>query len=471
MISKIDYIKNFAIYNNFVWDDHVRDKGNNKVNFEKLNIFYGRNYSGKTTLSRVFNSFEEKEVHPKYLNSEFQLTFSDGNSFNQNNIEDHEYHFRVYNSDFVNRNLRCLIDEEGAISPFAIVGDTNQEIEKEIESLNKKLGTIEPASGLYEEKNIKYEAYIEKKKLYNQNESKLEANLKQKAKEIKENAKIYNKVTYQIRNIKDDIEELLNSSYIKLTDDEIDEKKKLLKENIKKDILLLNISDTDISNNIKECKELLCKKITPTKAIQDLLNDTLLQKWVKDGIDHHKKKRTSCAFCGQDLPSDLWEKLDSHFSKESELLINELEKQIKIIENLKLEKYELIDINLLYSSYHDQYLKLYNQLNKNIENYNQELNQVVSQLESRVVNTFKETKLLPFKNLTQEITELKKSINLLFTESNSLSDSLSQKQDLASKLLRKNEVNNFITSINYKNEKDYIEKLKKNMKSCMKNMN
>ena len=57
MIEYID-IPNFGSFHNFVWASSVRDSDGNIVNFKKLNILYGRNYSGKTTLSRILRSMK-----------------------------------------------------------------------------------------------------------------------------------------------------------------------------------------------------------------------------------------------------------------------------------------------------------------------------------------------------------------------------------------------------------------------------
>ena len=56
MIKKIN-IGNLGLYQNFQWDLSVRDTpGNNIKEFKKENIIYGRNYSGKTTLSSIIRS-------------------------------------------------------------------------------------------------------------------------------------------------------------------------------------------------------------------------------------------------------------------------------------------------------------------------------------------------------------------------------------------------------------------------------
>ena len=65
MFTKIKKIDNYAVFNNFDWNATVRDKGNNVAEFKDINIIYGRNYSGKTTLSRIFRSLEKGQLNEK----------------------------------------------------------------------------------------------------------------------------------------------------------------------------------------------------------------------------------------------------------------------------------------------------------------------------------------------------------------------------------------------------------------------
>lgn len=51
MIKKFNKINNLAVFNNYNWDSSVPE-------FAKINIIYGRNYSGKTTLSRILRAIE-----------------------------------------------------------------------------------------------------------------------------------------------------------------------------------------------------------------------------------------------------------------------------------------------------------------------------------------------------------------------------------------------------------------------------
>src|SRR5690606_9825710 len=114
------------------------------------------------------------------------------------------------------------------------------------------------------------------------------------------------------------------------------EAKKLLKEVPLNNIELLSESKPNFSKFCAKAKELLSKKIKPSAPITDLVNNHLLQEWVRQGIDKHKGRRTICGFCGNALSDDLWTKLDAHFSKESEELRVEIQNHIGDLEKAKL---------------------------------------------------------------------------------------------------------------------------------------
>ncbi len=68
---------------------------------------------------------------------------------------------RVFNEDFVRANLRFITNPDDSIEPFAILGDDNNKIEKEIETLEAELGSKEEGkeTGLYAQRiaaNTKY---------------------------------------------------------------------------------------------------------------------------------------------------------------------------------------------------------------------------------------------------------------------------------------------------------------------------
>ncbi|WP_211329688.1 AAA family ATPase [Vespertiliibacter pulmonis] len=66
MIKNIPYIKKLGVFDDFNWDSEVRNNGGSVQNFVDINIIYGRNYSGKTTLSRIIRALETGYLSDKY---------------------------------------------------------------------------------------------------------------------------------------------------------------------------------------------------------------------------------------------------------------------------------------------------------------------------------------------------------------------------------------------------------------------
>lgn len=63
MITKFKSIKNLAVFQNFEWDNTVKEKNGTIKEFKDINILYGRNYSGKTTLSRILRALQAHLNH------------------------------------------------------------------------------------------------------------------------------------------------------------------------------------------------------------------------------------------------------------------------------------------------------------------------------------------------------------------------------------------------------------------------
>jgi len=143
MFTKID-IKKFGLYKDFRWPEGLQ-------NFGRVNIIYGRNYAGKTTLSRIFDSVGQGQLHKDYKDGAFTLYTDDSTvaEVTERNLGRCPYRIRVYNSDFVRRNLSWLSnEEEGEIKPFALIGSENVEAQKAIDKLNEELGSVEEKRGL-----------------------------------------------------------------------------------------------------------------------------------------------------------------------------------------------------------------------------------------------------------------------------------------------------------------------------------
>lgn len=471
-IKKVD-IDNFGSYKNYTWI-------NNDTEFKDINIIYGRNYSGKTTLSRVFKCLENKSLHTDYENQNFCFTLEDSSSISNNNVTTNDFDMCVYNTDFVKENLNWLHNQDGTIKPFTILGEVNIETEDKINEISNQLGD-DPDEGMDGiNKGMLFDLW-ELKKKYNLSADKfkglataLESKLKEKANQKIKHNTLYKKANYNIKGIKDDIIYIKNNNFPLLSEDIIESNKKLINETIKKDIEELPEKKPNFEKSYNEVKEILSKPIKPSLPIQELLNDGLLQEWVRNGSSLHKEKRDTCAFCGNLIDESTWKKLDEHFSKESEELRTKIETKInelKLGKNV-LESFIKFDENSFYSKFENAIKIKLNDWKELKLKYEKNIDILIAKLDKRSKDIFNNFKIEEIDDVSDEILNFFKEINILIAENNDKTSTLSMEQEEASKNLRLNEVANFIKDIEYDNkilEIDVEKMLKDDFEQDVKN--
>jgi wobble nucleotide-excising tRNase len=121
---------------------------------KKLNIIYGRKYSGKTTLSRLFRTLEEKRFPANFDSPDYSLHHA-GGTIIHSQIATSGLNVRVYNKDFVHENLSFLVNQYGGeIKTFAIVGALNIDLVHEIEGIETSHGSVDSKAGLRYEQSL-----------------------------------------------------------------------------------------------------------------------------------------------------------------------------------------------------------------------------------------------------------------------------------------------------------------------------
>lgn len=283
-VTKITEIKNLAVFKNFKWDNSVKTKDGKVEVFKDINIFYGRNYSGKTTLSKIFRAFETGSISDKYENPEFKILFDDNTSICQNNLADKQ-NFRVFNLDFIDENLSFLRNsEDGKIQPFAIVGEGNNILIPEIERLQNELGNNkeDEKTGLYKELDEKKQIYTTAQKEYEEKLKDLEKRLTDKARDMKNSHRLFVDATYNISSIKADIKTVSSQRFSILSEQEIAELNKVLQEELKSNIQKANDYEFKYKELVTETKDLLLRKVESADKIQELVENALLNNWVKE---------------------------------------------------------------------------------------------------------------------------------------------------------------------------------------------
>lgn len=465
MIKKIGTIKHFAVFENYDWDLSSTDKNGRPLKFEKINILYGRNYSGKTTLSRIFRSLETGQLPENYDDPQYELIDENGNKIDQNNLADFSSPVRVFNEDFIKSNLKFLIDPTGEIAPFAILGNTNGTLVDEIKELTKEIGSSEePRTGLHKAVDDANNALDSANQALSEAESDLKSKLSKKATDksigIKYKSDRFGDVNYTIAKIRSDIETIYQNEYQGPSTADIANCEAILRDTVHEPITNIRFQH-QYSTYKDEAVSLLEKEIGTSNKIQRLIHDTALNLWVKRGVEI-ADNASICPFCGNPITDEFWSELHAHFDEESRKLENDIGGLIEQIRK-EINKGAINDASIklqLYSEYIGKYEVAKKLLDEKLSEYYNALQELIDQLEKRLANISHPVEFLSDKNCDNDIEEALDRLNLVLNENNSYAGELKNKQTSAKTVLRLKEVEDFCNTIDYRAVSEKIEKLK-----------
>lgn len=477
MIRKIKSIANLGVFKGFDWDKEVLDRDGNAREFKEINIIYGRNYSGKTTLSRILRAMETGQLSDKFENPSFCVAFTDGMQTTENNLTSHGKKIRVFNEDFIRNNLRFITNPDDSIEPFAILGEDNNKIEQEIEALEKELGAQEQGkeTGLYAQRAETRKEYSKYKDEYKKAFDALEKQLSDKATDrkigIKYKPEHYGDQNYNVTKLKNDIEEVLKPSYQPPTDDQLSNYEKLIAEKILQPVSPFHHINLQFGNLENEAEALVTKKISESDKIEELVKDAVLNRWVSEGRSHHKGKREACGFCGGTITTERWEKLEKHFDEESSKLEKDLDALIEKIEAEKNSASSALSINnvLFYSKFHERLFGLDEKLKIAVGGYASSLDELAFQLKSRKNDLLNQKDFQRPNDTTKALLDIWNEYEVIRTESAKFASSLSTEQIEAKKALRLNEVAKYLTTIRYQDQLTDINAKKEKLEAIEKN--
>jgi wobble nucleotide-excising tRNase len=360
MIKKINIIKNLGIFQAYSHDVNLKD-------YNRYNLFYGWNGSGKSTFATLFESLERKELSQEYPTAEWTVDCESG-QVTQNNISTNNLNIRVFNKSFVERNIFTPNDKiKGIVYISEEQGKDKEDLDKKTKELNKKndrkKGIEIELNGNPDDKKAKGLTVV------------IDKFLSDAAKSIKANFKVIEIEDTRLLNY----DKTKLSSFITQNIDSIKAKKNTLsvkeiedlsksirpQDKSKLDVSSIQKFDTEILLRIFERVKELCNSTITTKAIERLKENPAIAQWVYQGLQEniHAHNATVCEFCGQPLPENRIADLNKHFSDEFEKLKEALSKGIEWIESNKI-KTEFPLENLLYDELQNDYkqaLSTYNQ--------------------------------------------------------------------------------------------------------------
>ncbi len=467
-IKKIDYIKSMAVFHDFQWQRSVINGGGSVDQFKNINVIYGRNYSGKTTLSRIFRAMETGVISDKYSSPEFHLSFDGGIKTTQNTLKEHGRVIRVFNEDFVRDNLQFIMNPEDNIEPFAILGEDNNKIEKEIEELEGEVGSNDEGkeTGLYANRIKANADFYEVSKKHKKATDDLKKQLGDKATDRKIGIKYkpvrFGDQNYNIQKLKTDIGKVLDAKYQPLSDEELTQCEKLISEKALQPIPSFHAHSLNVSTLAKETEALVTKKISESDKIEELVKDAILNRWVNDGRSYHKGMHDNCAFCGNPISEQRWSELEKHFDKESEQLEKDI---VSLIDRIEVEKSTAIsalsiDKNHFYSKFHERIDELDKVLSHTVGKYTKLLDALIEQLNTRKDDILNPKSYKKHDDVSSDLIAVWNSYDEVRSESDTFSGLLSAEQTKARESLRLKEISDYLVTIRYQEQLSAIDALK-----------
>lgn len=438
MIERILNIEKFGVFNDFNWNRDLTLQ-----DFKEKNIIYGWNYSGKTTLSRIFCSLRDKSIHLDYPEAKFKLKIENSQDFDSENLHAFDQTVFIFNKEYVDSKLTWDSRTELG-EPIAFDVGENTTIRSEIEKLEEKIeyaksrktATQPPIDSYNEYENWRFKEGSKSIRLI-----------------ISNNTIPFDKGHFKatLNSItKENIDSLI------ITENKEIEELKILSNSTNDfqefDEFQIELKLTDFKSTVKD---ILLEEPAKDVVIDILEKNKDLYSWVKEGLEFDENSET-CSFCGNNITVDRITLLNNYFSNVSKALRDKISNQrdlinteIRVINSIEIPKSkndftekvrESIDLKInAYKTIKSSYLS--------------ELNHLLSELNRKEDgNIFNNISIIETEYDLNEIENWFSEVNEIIKSHNSLISNFETERDRAREKLKRHLIANFL-----KNEK-YFEK-------------
>ena len=290
MLKSIEKIKGLGVYQSYSKPAGTQD-------FGIKNLIYGWNYSGKTTLSRLFAQLETKSANPDLSGCEFTFGTSD-DSINEKNFNQCNLLVRVFNSDFVRANLHF---DGGSFNPILLLGKESEEAQRKIDELDKRVKRSEELQRHLDGKSEDLKTRIA--------QAKTDA-----AKFIRQRLKVD---PYTATHLAQDLIAVGVFDSQLLAEKDLDDAIELaLTPDSRKPSMVEELRAAPLIEDLhKEAVAVLAATPSFSNTIKHLEENPAIEHWVQGGLVLHSGAGT-CEFCGNELTQDRIEDFRAHFSKD-----------------------------------------------------------------------------------------------------------------------------------------------------------
>lgn len=433
MIKRVNRIEKFGVFKDYRRTGNIED-------FKKLNVIYGWNYSGKTTLSRIIDCFNENEITSDYNQANFEILDDDSKRFHKDNLIEYSNPVRVFNSDFLKNNLKW--DGEN-FNPVLLLGEESIEKENEIEVFKLK---VERLTNI----NIKLKSISSSLK------SGIENGLTTKASFITAKLEIVESFTKtQLRPIFNRIKE--NYTAYKLSTTKISEyliNAKLSENDKKRNLQPIN-PVLNFSKLYEDTNKMLSEVPAFSKTIDYLIDNPKTSEWIEKGIELHNGKE-NCEYCQNKISETRKNDLLAHFSEDLKNHKSGLKELLVLLKESKININKL-DERDFYSSLNVDAKSINDKINEKVKLYNTQIELLEEKVTTKLTNPFSTiTDFSEIKDLTKSIDEIVIEINKKYELNNKYTLEFDSKKSNALKKLKQHYASELIESLNLKKKEEKI---------------
>ncbi len=432
MIRKIQRIKSFGVFADFRWPAELPV-------FNRYNLVYGWNYSGKTTVSRIFRCFETGHPHPDFQGAEVKLESEDG-TVHDLAMPAGTPHIRLFNSEFIHENLSF---DDCHATPILILGQEDIKRQEELDIKRKSRDDGQRDQIQKKAQKIEIGTTIESAKT-------------SKARDIKQTLSLPNydktRLGPQIAAVADEPEKHL------LSDDTLANALATYRSREKKPLLTeQTVRIKSLSKIVNKGTELLAKTVVG-QTIKRLEENAEIEQWVRTGWTLHEGKHT-CEFCGGTLPSDLMMQLSHHFSSEYENLMTELETTRQEVEAADSETLSLDDDARFYAELVNEYTLLRKKIEALLQKRSTSLKTLTVALREKKKKAFKRCDCPTIVDPSDEINSLIESMNAIIRRHNLRTNEFEEKRTEALMKIEKHYAAQFVIDQQYSQKQKQIKEL------------
>ena len=361
MLKKITNIKDFGVFTDF--------RGNNLPGFSAFNLIFGWNYSGKTTLSRVFRCLEVGEKHPDYPNSSF--SFLDHEDKEHSLKSGSNYYIRVFNEDFKEANFSWSSGQ--AIRPILLLGAENIELSASLSKASDEKNELEKS----------YKKILEHTDVLSNNLSAAETDCgNQIARELR--LPRFNKT-----NLRPIFASWDGEVPASLSEEEFSvERERFQSIEQREELKKITLQVNSIDDLWESARSALDVEPTGLIVLQNLANNPTLANWIEQGLEIHAEL-DNCEFCSSKITDKRRGELRAHFSdafreykKLLASLIVQLKSRVVVIDAARYVR------SAFFPEFHEKWTEAASQLKDQKDAFNASVEAMSNALELKLDNPF-----------------------------------------------------------------------------------